>query len=83
MRAFLLCLSRSATSLEDKICSFEVRLAGQDTGSLDKLLEMEAGGSWYLTSTSMGPGTQVMLVEWMDEPKPWERVSDRAQQHKN
>lgn len=49
-----------------------MRLAGQDTGSLDKLLEMEAGGSWYLTSTSMGPGTQVMLVEWMDEPKPWE-----------
>lgn len=43
--SFLLRLSRVAVSFEDKSCCFEVRLSGRGSGSLEKLLEVEAGGA--------------------------------------
>lgn len=70
--SFLLRPSRVAVSLEDKSCCFEVRLSGQGSGSLEKFLEVEAGGAQSLLCTCPGSGTQDTLVECMQEDKPWE-----------
>lgn len=45
--SFLLGLSKVASFLKDKTCSFEVRLTGRGMGSTDKVPQMVAdGGRW-------------------------------------